>query len=168
MTPAEVREWILEHNACYPNYSKWLNRQPNLPALMARLDATFRDVTLHDACEASRQMSQGGNQPKSSADHVRIVRAKCNVFSGEAKRLAKAQRYAQFGEETFECGECLDTGFRYVPLAGQILTMARQQVPLWRVKRDGPEKAATDHYAMVATKGMAVECDCRKRATQHN
>ncbi len=155
MTRDEVDKWIEEHNACYPNYKKWLARQPNLPAIMDQISSMFRDITLEKAIQSSREMSRAPNQPKSPADYARLVRARAVLFMTEADRVKRQANYVD-GQETFQCQYCHDSGVEYVPLCGHLLKMEREH---WLDELNGKDEAVrARRQQIIAKKVMAVPC----------
>ena len=140
MTHDEFSKWFDHHCTLFPDIAGWLKRtDPN--GILVQWANLLDRVAFLDAKAASRTLYESENRPRTYADHPKWIAAECKR---QAQKKDEAQAFARFGQLTYKCLTCRDTGLAEIYVVGDLLRRG--------LRMHGPEKVLT-HTA-------CIHCDC--------
>lgn len=107
MTRDQFSEWWNNHKSLYPGLARWATGTRNSVAIMDAWFQILEPIDLAEAKTASKRLFEAENQPRSYERHA--VEVKRRALEAEVLR-DRARSFSKFGEVTYACRWCCDSG----------------------------------------------------------
>lgn len=129
MTHEEFSKWFDHHCTLFPDLPTWLKRIDRQNAILEKWMSLLDRAYFFDAKAASLRLYESETRPRTYADHPKWIAAECKRASPKREN---AQAFAKFGQITYRCYTCRDTGIAEIYIVGDLLRNG--------LRMHGPEK----------------------------
>lgn len=135
MQANEISAWVSHHAVAFPGWGQWFDKltEGRQVDCMEFWSKSFDGLSLQSLKDATEQLYNSENQPKSYDRHAWIVERLARAKTGAEKT---SRTIAKFGHGTVGCLDCQDTG---------LVTVA-----VIRTLRDGEKVTITSPFDVAA------------------
>ncbi len=141
MTTEDFNGWYDHHCSLFPDIRTWLGKKVQRQAILDQWQYVLEGIDALDAKAASRRLYEAETRPRTYADHPLWIAKECRR---QTRGRKQSQSFGRFGEKTYGCSTCHDSGYANIYDVGELL---RKGIQMY-----GAEKAMT-HIG-------TIYCDC--------
>ncbi len=118
MTIKQFDDWYDHHCSLFPSLRTWMSRKPHRQSILDQWKYLFDGIDMLDAKAASRRLWEAETRPRTYEDHPTWIARECRR---QAKGRDQAQTFGRFGEQTYGCSTCCDSGIASIYVVGNLL-----------------------------------------------
>jgi len=126
MNHDDFGQWLEKHVLLFPDVRTWLNKfgEKMKLEIQDRWQEIFLNIDYLDAVKASEKLYGSESRPRTYADHPRWI---MNFARKEQISREEQQAFARFGQQTYKCNQCSDTGWVEIYSVGSLLVHGIEQ-----------------------------------------